>query len=105
MGPVGFVGWSAAALVVVLWLVVSFTRPSPRRVVVEWTAAVGLYLALTMLFLGLVLDALESGSRLALVAFGLLLTVFGVGGIVAFANTLRALRGAGEPGGSSGATN
>ena len=105
MGPIGVVGWSAAGLVTVLWLVVSFTQPSPRRTLVEWSAAVGLYLALSMFFLSLVLDALESGSRVALIAFGLLLAVFSVGGIVAFVSALRALRGAGESGGTSGATN
>ena len=55
------------------------TPPSPKRAVVEWLGACGLYLALVALFTNLSLRAQESGSTAALVAFGFLLALFGSG--------------------------
>ena len=98
MTPGGFrmisiVGWTGAALVVVAWLFVSFTPPSPRRAVVEWVGACGLYLALVALFTNLSLRAQASGSTAALVAFGFLLALFGSGLVVSLVQTLLAVRG------------
>ena len=92
MGPVGIVGWSAVAVVVVLWLAISFSPPSRRRALLEWLAATALYVALSMLFLNLVLRARADDSTLRLVAFGFLLVVFALGFAVSLASTFRALR-------------
>ena len=46
MTPIAIAGYAGAGLVVIAWLVVSFTAPSPKRAVVEWLGACGLYLAL-----------------------------------------------------------
>ena len=93
MGAIGIVGFGAVALVVVLWLVISFSESSPRRDVLEWLAATCLFLALAMLFLNLVLEA---ESTLARVAFGFLEFLFAAGCIVSLVNVFRAGRGPGK---------
>jgi hypothetical protein len=90
------VGWAAAAVLVVGWLVVSFSAPGPRRAVIEWLSASAMYLALSMLFWNLILKAWASGNHFALVAFGFLGLMFGMGLCVALFNTLRTLRGGAE---------
>lgn len=85
------VGWGAVGVVVVLWLAISFSQPSRGRERLEWVAATSLYVALSMLFLNLVMRARESDNNFALVAFGLLLLLFGCGFLVSLANTLRSL--------------
>jgi protein-S-isoprenylcysteine O-methyltransferase Ste14 len=89
---IGWIGCAGLAVVVVGWLVVSFTRPDPRRERVEWVAACGLYVALLMFFLHLVQRALASDSTLALVAFGILAVLFAVGLLVCLVYTLGAFR-------------
>jgi hypothetical protein len=91
MGPIGIAGFGALGLLVVLWLVISFTRPSPRRESLEWLGALCLYVSLCMLFLNLVLRALESGNTIALIAFGFLGVVFVLGGCVSLFNLGRSL--------------
>jgi hypothetical protein len=98
VSPIGLVGFGALAVLVVLWLVISFRAPGPRREVLEWTAAVFLYLALAMLFLNLVLRAQAGGNTFALVAFGLLGAIFVCGGCVAVVNVFRSLL---RPGGGA----
>ena len=88
------VGFSAVGLFAALWLVISFSRSSPRRDVLEWLAATCLFLALAMLFLNLVLEA---ESTLARVAFGFLEFLFAAGVVVSLVNTFRARRGPGKP--------
>ncbi len=39
-------GYLGLGVLVVAWLVVSFCQPGPRRVVVEWLGACGMYVAL-----------------------------------------------------------
>jgi hypothetical protein len=95
---IAVVGWAAAAVLVVGWLVVSFTAPGPRRAVIEWLSASAMYLALSMLFWNLILRSWASGNHLALVAFGFLGLLFGAGLCVALYNTLRVLRGEAESG-------
>jgi uncharacterized membrane protein len=97
------IGWSAAAVLVVGWLVVSFTAPGPRRAVIEWLSASAMYLALSMLFWNLILRSWQSGNHFALIAFGFLGLMFGMGLCVALYNTLRVLRGGAE-GGEASAT-
>jgi hypothetical protein len=90
------VGWSAAGLLVALWLAVSFMAPGRRRETLEWIAATSMYVALLMLFTNLVLRAHAGDSTLGLVAFGFLWVVFAGGLLVSLVNTLRSLRGPGK---------
>ena len=87
------IGWGAAAVLVVGWLVVSFSEPGRRRAVVEWFSASAMYLALTALFSNLISRAWESGNHFALVAFGFLGVIFVAGLCVSLFNTLRTARG------------
>jgi len=73
MGAIGIIGFGAVGLLVVLWLLISFSQSGTRRDVLEWLAATCLFLALAMLFLNLVLEA---ESTLARVAFGFLEFLF-----------------------------
>ena len=93
MTPIAFVGYAGVGLVVIAWLVVSFTTPSPRRTVVEWLGACGLYLAMVALFTSLSLRAQESGSTVGQVGFGFLLALFGSGLVVSLVQALLAFRG------------
>jgi hypothetical protein len=93
LSSIGVVGFGAVAVVVVLWLVVSFLAPGRRRDVLEWLAATGLFVALGMLFLNLILRAREADNTFALVAFGFLGVVFASGFCVSLVMTLRSLRG------------
>jgi len=94
MSGIVAVGWGAAALLVALWLVVSFMAPSRRREIVEWVAATSMYVALLMLFTNLFLRARAADSTLGLVAFGFLWVVFAGGLLVSAVNAVRSLRGA-----------
>jgi protein-S-isoprenylcysteine O-methyltransferase Ste14 len=89
---IAWTGCAGLAVVVVGWLVVSFSRPGARRERVEWVAACGLYTALLMFFVHLVQRALASGSTPALLAFGFLAVVFALGLLVCLACTLGAFR-------------
>jgi hypothetical protein len=93
MGAIGIVGFGAVGLLVVLWLVISFSTASPRRDVLEWLAATCLFVALAMLFLNLFL---EVESIFARVAFGFLEFLFASGSIIALVNVFRAARGPGR---------
>ena len=93
MSAVGIVGYTGVALVVIAWLIVSFSAPSSKRTLVEWIGVCGLYLALVALFTNLSLRAQASGSTAGLVAFGFLLALFGSGLVVSLVRTLLAVRG------------
>jgi hypothetical protein len=93
MTVISMVGYTGATLVVLAWLFVSFSAPSPKRTVVEWLGACGLYLALVALFTNLSLKAQAAGSTAALVAFGFLLALFGSGLVVSLVQALLAVRG------------
>ncbi len=86
-----------------LWLLVSFSEPGPRRDVLEWLGATAMYVALLMLFLNLSQAARESDNTLALLAFGFLVLVFGIGLVVSLVNTVRSGRVQGKS--QSSATN
>ena len=92
MSWIAWTGYAGLAVVVVGWLVVSFSRPGARRERVEWLTACGLYTTLLMFFVHLVQKASASGSTLALVAFGFLGVVFAIGLLVCLAYTLGAFR-------------
>jgi hypothetical protein len=90
---IAWVGYAGVAIVVIGWLVVSFSAPGPRRMIVEWIAACGLYLSLLSLFVNLCLRAQAAGSTPGLVGFGFLVALFGSGLVVSLVQTLMALRG------------
>jgi uncharacterized membrane protein YhhN len=93
MSVVGTIGFGALGVVVLGWLVVSFTEPGPRRARVEWIAATALFAALTALFAHLTTRAWEAQSHVVLVAFGFLLCVFGSGLLVSAFHALQSFRG------------
>ena len=99
------IGMSAVAVLVVGWLVVSFSPPGPRRAVVEWIAAMAMYVALVSLFVNLSLEALEKDSTVGLVAFGFLTFLFGSGFLVSVYNVYNAVRDGGKAQTASTATN
>ena len=92
----GVPGRIGIVLLLLMWLVVSFSKPGHRRAIVEWLGACGLYLALVSLFTNLSMLARESGSTVALVGFCFLLALFGSGLVVSFVQTLLAFRGPSE---------
>ena len=96
MSPIAIVGWSAAAVVFVLWLWISLRAPGARRASLEWLAATFLYVALSMVFLNLVLRMRAAESTLGQVAFGFLLLLFACGIVVSLVQALRSLRGSGS---------
>jgi hypothetical protein len=98
------IGVSGLIVLVLGWLIVSFSAPGPRRERIEWIAACGMYLTLLSLFTHLSLRALERGSMAALVAFGFLVLFFTAGFFVCLSQTLAALRGRSRKGPES-ATN
>ena len=102
MSPLALVGWSGAAALVCLWLVVSSMKPGVKRERVEWLAAVAMYVALLSLFTHLVLRAHGNDSWAGRIGFGFLWTVFAGGLLVSAVNALRAGRGVGKP--QTGAT-
>ena len=95
MGAVGIVGFGALALVVLGWLVVSFSEEGPRRAVLEWLSAMFGFVALASLFVHLASQAYASGNTFALVAFGFLLVIFSSSLLVSLFHALRAMRGGG----------
>jgi hypothetical protein len=103
MEIIPIVGYSGLAVLVLAWLVVSFSQPGPRREVVEWVGASAMYVALLSLFLHLLGRALEQESTLGMIAFGFLVTFFGVGFVLCLVQTLSSLKG--PRGTASSATN
>jgi hypothetical protein len=87
------VGYTGLAVLVLTWLVVSFTQPSPRRAVVEWIGACGMYVALLSLFGHLLGRALASDSTIGAIAFGFLVIFFGVGLVLCLVQTAMSVRG------------
>ena len=91
----------ALAVLVVGWLIVSFTSPSPRRELVEWLSAGALYALLTALFIELIQRARAQDNDLALVAFAFLGVLFGMGLLVTLYRAAASLRGDGHSGTSA----
>lgn len=90
IAPVGYAG---LGVLVACWLVVSFMAPGPRRAVLEWLGACGMYVALLMLFSHLLVRARETDSLVGTVAFGFLVSFFGFGLLLCLGQILRSLRG------------
>ncbi len=88
------VGWAAAALVVVGWLVISFSEPGRKREIAEWASASALYLSLLMLFTWLLRKAIATESTAGMIGFGFLSVLFGMGLCVSLYHAARSGRGA-----------
>ena len=98
MEPLQLVGIVAVALLVLGWLVVSFSAPGHSRTVLEWLSATAMYVALLALFVHLVRNAIEAESTVALIAFGFLCVLFGGGLLISIYRTIAAVRGAEQTG-------
>jgi hypothetical protein len=86
--------WIAAGGVLVVgWLVVSFTPPSRNRTIVEWLSVTAMYAAILAIFVSLMLRAHASGHVFAAWAIGLLCVLFGGGLLVSAWKTVTALGG------------
>jgi len=92
-------GYSAVAVVVVGWLVVSFLPAGAGRTRAAWLAATAMYVAFLSLFSSLLLRAREADSLAGTLGFGFLSALFGAGLLVALVRTIRSL--AGPAGGSA----
>lgn len=101
IGPLFVIGGCALAVLVVGWLVVSFSEPGRNRTVVEWLSATAMYAVLFLLFVHLVRDAIEDGSTVRLVAFGFLCVLFAGGLVVGLYQTFAASKGEGDSGSSA----
>jgi hypothetical protein len=99
--PLFVIGGCAFAVLVLGWLVVSFSEPSRTRTVVEWIAATSMYTLLFLLFAHLVRDAIEDDSNVRLVAFGFLCVLFAGGLVVGLYQTFAAWKGDGDSGSSA----
>lgn len=93
MIDLSMVSYGAGGVLVLSWLIISFTAQSSSRTVIEWVAATSMYLLLCTIFVHMVSRSLESGNNVALVAFGFLCALFGSGFTVSFAQTCMALGG------------
>lgn len=84
--------WIASGSVLVVgWLVVSFTPPSERRTIIEWVCASAMYVGLLTFFISIALKAQASDNTILLVAMCFLCTMFGGGLLVSLAKVIGAL--------------
>ena len=84
--------WIASGSVLVIgWLIVSFTPPSRNRTIIEWLSAAAMYAAILTIFVSLALRAHASGHTFAVWAIGLLCVLFGGGLLVSAWKTLATL--------------
>ena len=97
------IGYSGLGVLVVAWLVVSFSKPGPRRAVVEWLGACGMYVALLALFVHLLGRALEADSLVGTIAFGFLALFFSAGLVLCLVQMGLSFRAPGKA--ASSATN
>jgi len=81
----------AGGVLVIGWLVISFTPPSRKRTVIEWLSATAMYAAILTIFVSLALRAHASGHVFAAWAIGLLCVLFGGGLVVSAWKTMAAL--------------
>ena len=83
----------AGGVLVIGWLVVSFTPPSRNRTIVEWLSATAMYAAILAIFVSLMLRVHASGHVFAAWAIGLLCVLFGGGLLVSAWKTVTAFGG------------
>jgi len=102
VSSLAIVGWSAATVVVVCWLTLSFGSGA-TRLRAGWLGATAMYVAFDCLFLSLFLRARADDSTRGMIGFGFLLAFFSVGFVLAVQRTLRAFAGK-QPGKIESAT-
>ena len=86
--------WIVSGSVLVIgWLVVSFSPPSRNRTIIEWLSATAMYAAILTIFVSLALRAHASGHVFAVWAIGLLCVLFGGGLLVSAWKTVAAFGG------------
>ncbi len=83
----------SGSILVIGWLVVSFTPPSRNRTVIEWLSATAMYTAILTIFVSLTLRMYASGYVFGAWAIGLLCVLFGGGLLVSAWRTVTALGG------------
>ncbi len=101
LSPLQIVGASAVALVVVSWLAASFLAPGAGRNRAAWLGAFGIYLALSSLFVSLLMGAESLAGR---IGFGTLAVLFCSGTLVSGVRMLASLAGGGASGAAASAT-
>jgi hypothetical protein len=87
------VGWSAVAVVVACWLVVSFASREGARRRAGWLGATAMYVAFVCLFGSLFRRAWAGDSTLGMLGLGLMLAFFSAGFVLAVPRALRAFAG------------
>lgn len=93
LSPLALVGFSAVAVLVVCWLIASFTAPGRRRERAAWLGTTAMYIALGCLFLNLFMRARANDSLAGTLGFGFLLAFFAVGLVLAVQRVVRAFSG------------
>jgi len=83
----------SGSLLVIGWLIVSFSRPSRSRLIIEWLSATAMYVAILTIFVRLTLKAHATGNVFATGAIGLLCVLFGGGLLVSAWKALAAFGG------------
>lgn len=87
------IGYSGLALLVVTWLIVSFSKPGARRAVFEWLGATGMYVALLSLFVHMLARSLANDSLAGTIGFGFLVAMFAMGLVLSLVQVFASLRG------------
>ena len=83
----------SGSILVIGWLVISFTPPSRSRTVIEWLSTTAMYAAILTIFVSLMLRAHAAGYVFAAWAVGLLCVLFGGGLLVSAWKTVTAFGG------------
>jgi hypothetical protein len=84
---------AAGSVVVIGWLVVSFSPPSPIRTVIEWLSTTAMFAAILAIFVSLALRLHASGHVFLVWALGALCVLFGGGLLVSAWRTVAAIGG------------
>ncbi len=83
----------SGGVLVIGWLVVSFSPPSRNRTVIEWLSVTAMYAAILTIFVSLALRAHASGHVFAVWAIALLCVLFGGGLLVSAWKTVATFGG------------
>lgn len=89
-------GFTAAGLLAIGWLAVSFQSPGRRRQLTARFASAAMYLALACLFTHLVQQNWEKGRAVLYLPFGLLLAIFVTGFFLSLRKGFGELSGSGK---------
>jgi len=83
----------SGSILVIGWLIVSFSPPSRNRTVVEWLSVTAMYAAILAIFVSLALRAHASGYVFAVWAIGFLCALFGGGLLMSAWKTVATVSG------------